>query len=67
MKNSEIRELATNEIVEHIDEEKARLQTLKLNHSVSPLENHLQLKNSKRHIARLKTELRRREIEADKK
>jgi len=62
MKNSEIRELATNEVIESIQEEKARLLTLRLNHAVSPLENHLQLKNSKRLIARLKTELRQREI-----
>ncbi len=63
MKNSEIRELATNEVIENIEDEKARLLTLRLNHAVSPLENHLQLKNSKRFIARLKTELRRRQIE----
>lgn len=66
MKNSEIRELATNEVIESIHEEKARLLTLRLNHAVSPLENHLQLKNSKRYIARLKTELRQREIGKNK-
>ncbi len=66
MKYSEIKELATNEIIESIEDEKARLLTLKLNHAVSPLENHLQLKNSKRYIARLKTEQRRREIETNK-
>ena len=66
MKNSEIKELTIQELNENIEDEKVRLTNLRMNHSVSPLENPLQLKNSKKLIARLKTELRKRQIEENK-
>jgi large subunit ribosomal protein L29 len=37
---------------------------MKLSHSISPLENPQTIKEQRRTIARLKTELRRRELEA---
>ena len=57
MKNSEIKELSTKDIVERIDEEKARLLRFRLNHSITPLDNPNEIKNSRRLVARLKTEL----------
>ncbi|MBQ8058855.1 MAG: 50S ribosomal protein L29, partial [Prevotella sp.] len=36
--------------------------TLKLNHQVSPLENPSQIKAARRDIARMKTEIRSREL-----
>jgi len=62
MKTSEIKELSTKEIVEKIQTEKERLVRLKLSHAVSPLENPMKLKESKKDIARLKTALRSREL-----
>ncbi len=62
MKIAEIRELATNELVERIDAETANYNQMLLNHSVSPLENPSQIKNLRRTIARMKTELRQREL-----
>ncbi|HKL37196.1 MAG TPA: 50S ribosomal protein L29 [Salegentibacter sp.] len=62
MKNSEIRELTTKEIEERIDTEKTMLTRLKLNHAVSPLDNPLKINQTRKNIARLKTELRKREI-----
>jgi len=62
MKNSEIRELTTKEIEERIDTEKTILTRLKLNHAVSPLDNPLKIKQTRKNIARLMTELRKREI-----
>ncbi|MGC9373453.1 MAG: 50S ribosomal protein L29 [Bacteroidales bacterium] len=62
MKNSEIRELTTKEIEERIDTEKTMLTRLKLNHAVSPLDNPLKIKQTRKNIARLMTELRKREI-----
>ena len=67
MKNSEIRELTTNEIIERIDDEKNHLTRMRLNHSVSPLDNPLKMKDSKRIIARLKTELRKRQLSEEEK
>jgi large subunit ribosomal protein L29 len=62
MKTAEIKELTTAEIQERLAAEKEALNRLKLNHSISPLENPLQIKVARRNIARLATELRAREI-----
>jgi len=57
MKNSEIRELTTQEIVEKIAEGKAQLVKMRLNHAITPLDNTNQITNSRRDVARLLTEL----------
>jgi large subunit ribosomal protein L29 len=62
MKSSEIRELSTQELLEHIDNEKTSLVRMKLNHAISPLENPQKIKESRKTIARLMTEKRRREM-----
>lgn len=62
MKSSEIKELTTKELEERIDTESTLLTRLKLNHAVSPLDNPLKIKQSRKNIARLKTELRKREL-----
>ncbi|WP_372753501.1 50S ribosomal protein L29 [Labilibaculum sp.] len=62
MKNSEIKELTTQEIVERVGSEKSTLTRFKLNHAISPLENPLQIKVTRRNIARLVTELRHRQL-----
>jgi large subunit ribosomal protein L29 len=62
MKTSEIKELSTKEIVERIQTEGENLVRLRLNHAVSPLDNPMKLKASRKNIARLKTVLRSREL-----
>lgn len=62
MKVTEIKELATNELVERIQVEEANYTQMLLNHSVSPLENPSQIKAARRNIARMKTVLRQREL-----
>lgn len=62
MKSAEIRELATNELVERIQTEEANYTQMLLNHSVSPMENPSQIKAARRNIARMKTILREREL-----
>ncbi len=62
MKIAEIREIATNELAERIDAEVAKYNQMVLNHSISPLENPAQIKNLRRTIARMKAELRQREL-----
>lgn len=61
MKTREIRELNNQEILERIDAQKEQLVRLKMNHAISPLDNPLQIKEVRRTIARLATELRQRE------
>lgn len=66
MKNSEIKELTTKEIAERIDAEKDKLTRMNLNHAVSPLDNPITLKEVRRDIARLNTELRQRQLTENK-
>ncbi len=62
MKTKEIKELTTKEIQERIEADKAHLVRLKLNHSISPLDNPSQIKEARKTIARFQTELRQREL-----
>lgn len=62
MKNSEVRELSMKDLKERLETEKETLVRLKMNHVVSPLDNPLKLRESRRNIARLLTELRKREL-----
>lgn len=61
MKTREIKELNNQEILERIETQSEQLVRLKLNHAISPLDNPLQIKEVRRTIARLATELRQRE------
>ena len=63
MKTSEIKDLTTEEIREKIETEKAALTKMKMNHAVSPLENPMLIRTTRRNIARLMTELRKRELD----
>ena len=62
MKIAEIREMSTNDLVERLQAEEANYQQLVLNHSISPLDNPSQIRQLRRTIARMKTELRQREL-----
>jgi large subunit ribosomal protein L29 len=62
MKSSEIKELSNQELLEHIDNEKTSLVRMKLNHAISPLENPQKIKESRKTIARLMTEKRKRDM-----
>ena len=63
MKQEVVRELSTNEIRERLEEEKKQLTKLKLNHAVSPLENPNKIKAYRKTIARLVTEIRKRQLD----
>ena len=62
MKIAEIREMSTNDLVERLQAEEANYQQLVLNHSISPLDNPSQIRQLRRTVARMKTELRQREL-----
>ena len=61
MKQSEIIELTVEELKEKVAEFKKQHADLKMAHAVTPLENPLQIRNTKRTLARLATELTKRE------
>ena len=62
MKTAEVKKLVDKEIVERLESEKATLDKLKLSHAISPLDNPSQIRETRKTIARLETELRQREI-----
>ncbi len=62
MKIAEIRELSTAELKERVETEVTRYAQMRLNHAISPLENPEELKKVRRGIARMKSELRSREL-----
>ena len=62
MKNSEIIELTTAEIIERISVTKEEYIRMCLNHTVNPLENPMKIRFTRRNIARLNTELRKRQL-----
>ena len=62
MKSKEVREMDAKTLAETKENLKAQLSTMKLNHSVTPLENPSQIKAVRRDIARLNTEIRQREL-----
>lgn len=66
IKKEDIKEFANDELAEKIKEGQIRYRKMRFNHTVSPLDNPLALRWQRRDIARLKTELRRRELEAAK-
>ncbi|MBN2730488.1 MAG: 50S ribosomal protein L29 [Bacteroidales bacterium] len=63
MKSSVIKEMTTDELNERLEEEKKQLSKLRMNHTVSPLDNPMVISQSRKTIARIKTELRKRELE----
>ena len=67
MKASELRELTTPELQDKLVDEKTSLAKLRLTHTVSQLENPIKLRDTRKDIARIETELRRRQLEGDTK
>ena len=62
MKTAEIKELSTKELQERIDAERDTLVRMKLNHAVSAMDNPMKIRYSRRNVAKLITELRRRTL-----
>tara|TARA_R100000306_G_C4364689_1_gene137024 strand:+ start:732 stop:923 length:192 start_codon:yes stop_codon:yes gene_type:complete len=63
MKQSEIKEASTAELQEQLAEARKAYTDLKMAHTISPLENPIQLRAQRRSIARIATELTKREVQ----
>jgi len=61
MKRAEVKSLSTKELRERVDADTAALAQMKINHSISPLDNPSKIKQLRRTIARVKTELWQRD------
>ncbi len=66
MKTAEIVELTLDELKDKLMVETEAFEKLRMSHTVSSLENPLQIRNKRRVLARLRTELRKRELQANK-
>ncbi|MDC8106432.1 MULTISPECIES: 50S ribosomal protein L29 [Chryseobacterium] len=57
MKKAEIKNLSAEDIQAKLTEAKAEFSKMKLAHKISPLENPIQIRDLRKTIARLNTEL----------
>ena len=62
MKNSEIKGLAIDELRSKLVAENENLSKLKFAHSITPIENPMRLKEARKFVARLNTEIRAKEL-----
>ncbi len=67
MKASELRERTIKELEEQLDNEKSFLAKQRLNHAVSPLDNPLKLRETRRNIARINTIIREKQENEENK
>ena len=56
--------MSDNDLQARLSEDKLRLKKLKFAHAISPLENPMTIRGVRRDIARVKTELKKRETGA---
>ena len=57
MTSKEIKDLSPDQLKEQVAQERERLLRLKFAHAISPIENPLRIRASRKEIARLLTEL----------
>lgn len=60
MKQSVIREMTDEELQERLEGETEALSKLRMNHTITPLENPMVLREKRRAVARIKTEIKKR-------
>jgi len=63
MKQSEIKELSTEELQERLGSLRKSYADLKMAHAITPLETPMQLRAIRRTVARVATELTKREVQ----
>ncbi|AWG21386.1 MULTISPECIES: 50S ribosomal protein L29 [Flavobacterium] len=63
MKQSEIKDLSAAQLQENLSQAKKTYADLKMAHAISPIENPLQIRSLRRTVARLATELTKRELQ----
>ena len=61
MKASEVREMSIADLRERIESEKANLDSMKVNHTISPLEDTSKIAKARKDIARMMTILAEKE------
>jgi large subunit ribosomal protein L29 len=62
MKVSELRDLTIKELEEKLENERTFLVKQRINHAVSPLDNPLKMRETRKNIARIETVLRQKQL-----
>lgn len=62
MKNSEIRGLSLDELKGKLEAETESLHKLQFAHAITPIENPMRIKEARKLVARLNTEIRAKEL-----
>ena len=65
MKNNGLKDLSIEELKERLEAEKTQLTNMKINHAVSPIDNPSLIQKTRRDIARIYTEISKRQSSAD--
>ena len=60
--NNELKGLSAADLTARITEDQLRLKKLEFAHAISPLENPMSIRGLRKDIARLKTELKKKEL-----
>jgi large subunit ribosomal protein L29 len=60
--NKGLKDISVTDIKARIDEDQLRLKKLEFAHAISPLENPMSIRGLRQDIARLKTELKKKEL-----
>lgn len=63
MKQAEVKEVSTADLSEKLVELRATFSDLRMAHAISPLENPIQLRTHRRSIARIETEITKRDVQ----
>lgn len=61
-KGNELKDLTVVELQDKLQEKRSTLTKLRFNHTVSPIENPMQMRAERKEVARILTELRKREL-----
>lgn len=61
-KGTELKDLTVAELQDKLQEERSGLSKLRFAHAVSPVESPVQLRTKRKEVARILTEMRKREI-----
>jgi len=60
--NKGLKDLTVTDLKARIDEDQLRLKKLEFAHAISPLENPMSIRGLRKDVARLKTELKKKEL-----
>ena len=62
--NRSLKDLNVNDLNARIKEDEMRLKKLEFAHAISPLENPMSIRGVRKDLARLKTEVKKRQLES---